>query len=200
MEQPEQCDCAPSYSDTNCDMCDYGWLLQDDGTCRVGIELFNPYVESGKVVATLATMGENYIVKANVTINSYLDSWNNVFQIGDGGNHANKDGTIYSRYPYLGINSEDFVFVLGGANNNGHIRKRDIVLGQKYQIEITQLYDSVSNAFKYEVKVDDEIIRSGNANPDVVENAVVYLSTDFQYGSAADARVEWLYVETWTQP
>ena len=176
--------------------------MQDDGTCRVGIELFDPYVESGKVVATLQSMGENYIVRANVTINSYLDSWNNVFQIGDGGNHATKDGTIYSRYPYLGINSESFVFVVGGSFT-GHIRKRDIVLGQKYQIEITQFYESGpgnSGGFKYEVKVDDEVIRSGNANnADVVENAVVYLSTDFQYGTAADATVEWLYVESWTQ-
>ena len=62
------------------------------------------------------------------------------------------------------------------------------------------LYDENSSQFKYEVKVDDELIRSGNQNqPDVVSNAVVYLSTDFQYGSAADATVEWLYVETWTQ-
>ena len=30
--------------------------MQDDGTCRVGIELFDPYVETGKVVATLQSM------------------------------------------------------------------------------------------------------------------------------------------------
>ena len=156
-------------------------------------------MQSGKVAATLATWGQNFIIRANVTINSYPDGWNTVFQIGDGG-----DQDAMSRYPYLGVNNGQFVFVLI-SKDGGHIR-HNIELGQKYQIEVSQLYDDDSGTYMYDITVDGQTIAGNkgsgtiaNEKAFVVSNATVYLSTDFRFGTAADATVEWFYLESWVQ-
>ena len=156
-------------------------------------------MQSGKVAATLATWGDNFIIRANVTINSYPDGWNTVFQIGDG-----SDQGAMGRYPYLGVNNGQFVFVLI-SKDGGHIR-HNIELGQKYQIEVSQLYDDGSGSYMYDITVDGQTIAGNkgsgtiaNERAFVVNDATVYLSTDFRFGTAADATVEWFYLESWVQ-
>ena len=108
------------------------------------------------------------------------------------------------RYPYLGVNNGQFVFVLISKDGN-HIR-HNIELGQKYQIEVSQLYDDDSGTYMYDITVDGQTIAGNKGSGTiatekafVVTDATVYLSTDFQYGTAADATVEWFYLESWVQ-
>ena len=205
------CDCDSSlgYSGDKCDMCGDGWLLQSDSTCRskflsesimnifkplfisVGIELFNPTLERDNLVATFPTMGPHFVLKINLTVNSWDSGWTNIYHVTDGGNH----GSTGDRYPWMGLNNQQFVFKQERNNNFDFQDLRfNPELGTKYKIEVRQV--NVRGKTVSTILIDDVIENTReNTAPVIVENAMVYLGADFV--NAGDATVEYFYLESY---
>ena len=159
----------------------------------VGVELFNPSLQRNNLVATLSTMGPQYVLKINLTVNSLPDTdWTNVFQVTIGG----WMGTTGDRYPWLGLGTNGILLFKSDKNNkrNQKLLEFTPTLGTKYKIELRQVERS-GTTFT-EIFIDDtEMYSDVNTAPLTVENAMVYLSNNFR--QSADATVEYFYLESY---
>ena len=156
----------------------------------VGVELFNPTLARDNLVATFPTMGPQFILKINLTINSWDSGWRHILQVTDGGRHSSTG----DRYPFLALNNEKIVFV---SEKNGNFNPDDLKyeaeLNTKYKIEVHQTNMDGTTMFK--IFIDDvEEVSVINSSPIVVENALVYLAPNFV--DAGNATVEYFYLES----
>ena len=166
-----------------------------------GIELFNPPLERGNLVATLPTMGPYFILKMNITINSLPDAgFKNIFQVTDETDGINENGqsfgTTGDRYPWLSLRNTGILLFQSEKDNvvSPWLLEFTPTLGTKHQIEMRQI--DKSGATFTEIIIDDEELYSDeNTAPIVVENAKVYLANVFR--QTADATVEYFYLESY---
>ena len=139
-------------------------------------------------MATFPTMGPHFVLKINLTINSWPCTdcayWRNIYHVTDGINQGggNKEGNFGStgdRYPFLALNNENMVFI---SEKNGQTDPRDLQypahLNTKYKIEVHQI--NVEGKSMYEIFIDDVKEASiENTSPIIVQDAMVYLSANF---------------------
>ena len=155
-------------------------------------------------MATFPTMGPHFVLKINLTINSWPCTdcayWRNIYHVTDGINQGggNKEGNFGStgdRYPFLALNNENMVFI---SEKNGQTDPRDLQypahLNTKYKIEVHQI--NVEGKSMYEIFIDDVKEASiENTSPIIVQDAMVYLSANFI--DAGDATIEYFYLESY---
>ena len=160
----------------------------------VGIELFGPTLERNNLLATFPTMGPHFVLKINLTVNSWPSEtsyWRNIYHVTDSGNH----GSTGDRYPWLGLNNEQLVF---NSEKNNNVNFLDLrfapQLGTKYKIEVHQI--NVRGRSIFEIFIDDVAMASReNTAPVVVENSMVYLGANFI--DVGDVTVEYFYLESY---